>query len=138
MRRGLPYASALTSAWTSTRIGRDPSTQHSTADPGVPNARSDRNSFEDRQGAGRQPSFRRHPALRRRTGFSADHPMRVMTLALEIQDRVDNVLEHLGTGKAAVLRHMADENDLGRSSPFAANRNCVAASRTCPMLPGAD
>ena len=46
MRRALPNVLVLTSACTSTRIGREPSTQHSTAEPGVPEARSDRNSFE--------------------------------------------------------------------------------------------
>ena len=46
VRLGLPYVLVLTSACTSTRIGRDPSTQQRTAEPGVPAARSDRNSID--------------------------------------------------------------------------------------------
>ena len=44
----------LTSACTSTSSGRDPSTQHSTADPGVAVGRSARNSCEG-LGTGRSP-----------------------------------------------------------------------------------
>ena len=44
----------LTSACTSTRIGREPSTEHSTAEPGAFAGRSARNSF-DGLGTGRRP-----------------------------------------------------------------------------------
>ena len=37
--------------------------------------------------------------------------MRVMTLSLEVQHRVDNVLERFRPGKVAVLRHVADKHD---------------------------
>ena len=40
----------------------------------------------------------------------ANHAMGVMLLALEVEHRVDDMLEHLGSGQAAVLRDMADEN----------------------------
>ncbi len=36
--------------------------------------------------------------------------MRVMLLAFEVEHRVDDVLEHLRAGEAAVLRHVADED----------------------------
>ena len=35
--------------------------------------------------------------------------MRVVALSFEVQDRVDDVLQRLRTGQAAVLRHVADE-----------------------------
>ena len=35
--------------------------------------------------------------------------MRMVALALEVEHRVDDVLERLGTGEAAVLRDVADE-----------------------------
>src|SRR4030095_8040095 len=40
----------------------------------------------------------------------ANHTVRMMPLALEVQHRVDHVLEHLGAGEAAVLRDVADEH----------------------------
>src|SRR6266536_2854808 len=46
MRLALPYMLELTSACTSTRIGRDPSTEHNTAEPGAFDGRSARNIFE--------------------------------------------------------------------------------------------
>ena len=63
--------------------------------------------------------------------------MRVMLLPLEIQHRVDDVLERLRAGEAAVLGDVADQ-ERRDVLPLAANSSCVADSRTWPMLPGAD
>ena len=114
IRRALPYVLVLTSACTSTRIGREPSTQHSTAEPGVPDARSDRNSrdgFGDRREAG--AGHLEHAELAHRAEAvldRADDAMRVVPLAFEVQHRVDDVLERLRSGEAAVLRDVADED----------------------------
>src|SRR5207249_3017078 len=40
----------------------------------------------------------------------ANHAMRVMPLALEVQDRIDDMLERFGAGEAAVFRDVADED----------------------------
>ena len=48
---------------------------------------------------------RAEPVLRR-----AQQPHRGVALALEIDDRVDEVLERLGPGDRAVLGHVADED----------------------------
>ena len=34
----------------------------------------------------------------------------MMPFAFEVQDRVHDVLQHLGSGEAAILRHMTDEH----------------------------
>ena len=104
----------LTRACTSTRIGRDPSTQHSTADPGVPDARSERNNF-DGLATGRRPvsgHFENAELADRAKSIlhSADHAMRVMTLALEIQHGINDVLEHLGARQTSVLRDVTHQN----------------------------
>ena len=52
--RALPNVLLVTSACTSTSIGRDPSMQHSTADPGFPIERSARNNC-DGLGTSRSP-----------------------------------------------------------------------------------
>ena len=49
---------------------------------------------------------RPEPVLRR-----AEQPQRRVPLALEVDDRVDEVLERLGPGDRAVLRHVADQHD---------------------------
>ncbi len=103
----------LTSACTSTSSGREPSTQHSTADPGALAGRSARNSCDGfgtalQARAGHlehaQLADRAEPVLHR-----ADDTVRVVLLALEIQHRVDDVLERLGSGEVAVLGDVADE-----------------------------
>ena len=103
----------LTSACTSTRIGRDPSTEHSTAEPGAFAGRSARNSF-DGFGTGRSPRRRHLEDAELADGAEAvlhraDDAVRVMALAFEVQHRVDDVLERLRAGEAAVLRDVADE-----------------------------
>ena len=113
IRRALPYELALTSACTSTSSGRDPSMQHSTAEPGALAGRSARNSA-DGFGTPFKPAPRHlehaqladgaEPVLHR-----ADDAVRVMLLALEIEHGVDDVLERLRAGETAVLRDMADE-----------------------------
>ena len=104
----------LTSACTSTRIGREPSTQHSTAEPGALIGRSARNSLrwirhrvEARADviSNTPSSLDRAESVLHRT----DHAMRVMTLPFEVQHGVNDVLERLGTGEAAILRDVADE-----------------------------
>jgi hypothetical protein len=95
IRRALPNVLLLTSACTSTSRGRDPSMQHSTADPDVSAGRH----LEHAELADRAEAV-----LHR-----ADDAMRVMPLTLEIQHRIDDVLERLGAGKTAILRHVADE-----------------------------
>ena len=54
VRRALPNVLLLTSACTSTSSGREPSMEHSTAEPGVPAGRSARNSC-DGLGTARRP-----------------------------------------------------------------------------------
>ena len=113
IRRALPYELVLTSACTSTSSGREPSTQHSTAEPGA---------FGGPLGQEQLPTDSAPPAAR--AGHlehaeladraeavldRADDAVRVMLLALEVEDRVDDVLERLGPGEAAVLGDVADE-----------------------------
>src|SRR4029450_2462125 len=138
MRLAFPNVLALTSACTSTSNGRDPSIEQCTADPGVLAGRSERNSAEGfgtairpsrvisnsrswlaaREGCGPLcPPLAGHLArtkLARRAEpilHRAHDPMRVMPLALEIQDGVDDVLQHLRSGQAAILGHVADDED---------------------------
>src|SRR5713101_2654771 len=103
MRRDEPYVLELTSACTSTRIGREPSTEHSTADPGAFDGRSARNNF-DGLGTGRshlehaELADRAEPVLHR-----ANDAVRVMPLPFEVQHRVHDVLEGFGAREASVL-----------------------------------
>ena len=113
--RALPNVLLVTSACTSTSIGREPSMQHSTADPGLPIERSARNIC-DGFGHLAQPRARHleHAELARRAEpvlERAHDAMRVMALAFEIQHRVDDVLQRLGAGEIAVLRDVADEHN---------------------------
>ena len=103
----------LTSACTSTSIGREPSRQHNTAEPGVAVGRSARNSA-DGLGTGRRPA----PVISKTPSsligakavlHRADDAMRVMPLAFEVEHRVDDVLERLRAGEVAVLRDVADQ-----------------------------
>ena len=113
MRLAIPYDVVLASACTSTRIGREPSIEQSTAEPGVASGRSARKSAE-----GLATGFRpaaghlEHAQLADRAEAVLDRPhdtMRVMPFALEIEHGVDDVLERLGAGEAAVLGHVSDE-----------------------------
>ena len=103
----------LTSACTSTSSGRDPSTQHSTADPGAP-AAARRETAAEGLGTALSPltGHLEHAQLADRAEAVLDRAhdaVGVMLLALEIQHRVDDVLERLGPGEAAVLGDVADE-----------------------------
>ena len=88
--------------------------QQRTAEPGAPSWRSARNradGFGDglQAGAGHleDPEFadRAEAVLDR-----PNDPMRVVALPFEVQHRVHDVLEHLGTGQAAVLGDVADQH----------------------------
>ena len=113
IRRALPYVLPLTRAWTSTRIGRDPSTVQSTAEPGADSGRSERNSLDGfvtgtQAGAGHLE----HAELADRTEAILDgahDAMRVMALAFEVEHGVDDVLERLGAGEASLLRDVTDQ-----------------------------
>ena len=89
--------------------------QHSTADPGLPIDRSARNIC-DGFGTSRRP-VRRHLEHAKLAGRAepvlerAHDAMRMMALALEIQDGIDDVLERLGPGEIAVLRDVSDQHD---------------------------
>ena len=114
VRRALPNVAVLTSACTSTRIGRDPSIAHSTTEPGTPVGRSARNSA-DGFGTARSPERRHLEDAELADGAKsvlhrAHDAVRVMLLALEIEHGVDDVLEHLRPGEAAVLGDVADED----------------------------
>ncbi len=88
--------------------------QQTTAEPGVPDARSDRNSLRGirnraEASAGHledaELAHGAEPVL-----HSAHDAMRMMAFAFEVQHRVDHVLEHFGASQTAILRHVADEH----------------------------
>ena len=99
MRWALPYMLVLTSACTSTSSGREPSMQHSTADPGVAALRCGEEQLR-RVGHRAQPvaGHLEHPEFAdgaEAVLHRAHDPIGVVPLALEVQDGVDDVLEHL-------------------------------------------
>ena len=59
-------------------------------------------------------------------------------VALEIQHRVDHVLEHARAGERAFLGDVADQHDARCRSALAARVRCAAHSRTCATEPGAE
>ena len=81
-----------------------------------------------------------HADLVRRTESvldRSDNPVIVVPFALKIENRIDDVLQRLGTGDAAVFGDVADQKT-GISRLFARVRNCAATCRTWLMLPGAE
>ena len=64
--------------------------------------------------------------------------MRAVAVALELEDAVDEVLEHARPGDRAVLRHVADEDRRDARSPSRRAAAATAASRTCATEPGAE
>ena len=103
MRRGLPNEVGETRAWISTSMGRDPSTVATTADPGDPARRSERNSA-DGFGTGLQARARHLEHAQLGDGAEAvlhraHDAMVLVLLALEIEDGVHDVLEGLGAGQ---------------------------------------
>ena len=115
VRRGLPKLVGLASAWISTSSGRVPSIVTATADPGTLTIRSARNAsdglatsimplclhLEDADLGGRA-----EPVL-----HAAQQPVGVEGVALQVEHRVDDVLQHLGPGDGALLGDVADEED---------------------------
>ncbi len=103
----------LASACTSTRIGREPSTEHRTADPGValrPLGQEKRRRIGHRLEAAAGHLEHAQLADRTKAILHRPHdPMRVMALAFEVEHGVDDVLERLGSGDVAVLGHVSDE-----------------------------
>ena len=114
-RTGAASASHVgaTSACTSTSSGRAPSSTGATTDPEAPVRRSARNSAEA-SGTSVRPrsliSNRPSSSVEPKRCFSA-WSMRndVVTIAVEREHRVDDVLEHARPGEAAVLGDVADE-----------------------------
>ena len=77
---------------------------------------------------------RRAEAVLRR----AQDAVLVVAVALELEDAVDEVLEHARPGDRAVLRHVADEDAWRRPPPSRRGAAAPAASRTCATEPGAE
>ena len=65
----------------------------------------------------------------------AQHAVRVVAVALELEHAVDEVLEHARAGDRAVLRHVADEEERDAGllrRPAAAARRPRAPARPSP------
>ena len=113
-RRGIGACVGATSACTSTHSGRDPFHASAvTTEPVAPARRSARNSALGSSTAVEPVLGHLHEAelvggaeavLQR-----AQHAQRVMTVALERQHRVDDVLERARAGERAVFRDVTDE-----------------------------
>ena len=112
-RRGGTSSLCETSAWTSTSSGREPSIAARTTCP-APGGLADeaRAGVEDLD----EPALahledadlvgRAEAVLQR-----AQRAVGALALALELQDAVDEVLEHARAGQRALLGHVADEQD---------------------------
>ena len=80
-----------------------------------------------------RPRHLEHAELVRRTEAVLDRPedaMGVVAVAFELQDAVDEVLEHARAGDRAVLRHMADEE----GGDAVLLRDAQQAARSLPHL----
>ena len=121
VRRGIASAERETSAWISTSTGRLPSSVASTAEPGAPTGPLG----EERSRRVRDLGEARSPISN--TPTSLVEPKRFFTarstrsacaaVALEVEDGVDQVLEHARAGERALLRHVADQEAGARRSP---------------------
>ena len=68
----------------------------------------------------------------------AQHAQRVRAVALEVEHRVDQVLEHARAGERALLGDVADEEARDAARLGVRRRAARRDSRTCPTLPGAE
>ena len=114
VRRGRSAVAGVTSACTSARIGRRPSSDHADAGAGdrlvvpgdeQPGRVGDRDDALAGQVEAADLVDRAEPVLDR-----ADHPQPGAALALEVQHHVDEVLEHPRAGDAAVLGDVPDQH----------------------------
>ena len=137
-RRGIARSVGETSACISSSSGRVPSSAQATAAPISPAVRAAeelrRVGHAEQPGAGHLE----HAELVRRAEavlVAAQDAVLAVAVALELEDAVDEVLEHARPGDRAVLRHMPDEDSRDAGS-FATRISRAAASRTCATDPG--
>ena len=139
-RRGIARSVGATSACTSSRIGRVPSSAQATAAPGSPSTVRPKTSDGSGTPTRPAPVISKTPSSfvePKRFFDGAQHAMRAVAVALELEDAVDEMLEHARAGDRAVLRHVADE-DRRDAASFATRSSRAAASRTCATEPGAE
>ena len=113
-RRGRRRGAATTSACTSTRNGRAPSSTAATAEPGTPGRRSTRKRA-DASGTSTRPRsvISNSPSssvLPNRCFSACSSAQRVAAVAVEREHGVDDVLEHARPGERALLGDVADEH----------------------------
>ena len=112
-RLGIARSLCATSAWISRRIGRVPSSAHATAAPGSPSTVRPKTSDGSGTPTRPAPVISKTPSSfvePNRFFDGAEHPVRAVAVALELQDAVDEVLEDARAGDRAVLRHVPDED----------------------------
>ena len=113
-RRGMASSLRLTSAWTSTRKQRVPSTATWTAAPtdGAPSPRKSRDgsATPSRPGAGHLEDAELVGGAEAVLG-GAQGAEEAVPVAFELEHRVDHVLEDAGAGDRALLGDVADEDD---------------------------
>src|SRR5499427_9910392 len=122
-------------------MGRDPSMEHNTAEPAAFVGRSARNSF-DGFGTGRRPAD-----VISNTPNSLTAPKRFLTARTTRWEWWRSPSKYntvsttcssaFGPARLPSLVTWPTRN-VGMLRPLAVKRSCVAASRTWPMLPGAD
>ena len=122
-----------TSAWTSSRIGRVPSSATATAAPISPASVRPNSAERVRYADKTRGRHLEHAELVRRAEPVLRRPknaMRVVAIALELENAVDEMLEHARAGHRPVLRDVPDEH--GRDP--ASLRNAKEACRSLPDL----
>ena len=111
-RRGMARSVGETSACISSRSGRVPSMVQTTAEPGCSSSGLPK-SFEGSSTAARPGRGHLEDAelVRRAEAVldGAQDAVRAVAVALEVEDAVDEVLEHARARDGALLRHVADE-----------------------------
>ena len=112
IRRGGTSSDGLTSAWTSTSSGREPSIAARTTLPGARVASPTKRALASWTST--RPPWRISNTPASLVGAEAvlERPQRAvgpLALALELQDGVHEVLEHPRARERALLRHVADE-----------------------------
>ena len=114
VRRGMASPERDTKAWISTSTGRLPSSVASTAEPGAPAGRSARNAADGILHLD-QPAVAHLEDAHLVGGAEAvlhraQDAQRMRVVALEVEDRVDEVLEHPRAGERALLGDVADQD----------------------------
>ena len=141
VRRGTAKKDRLTSACSSTKIGRVPSMLQTTAEPGTCERPLHQKNFR-RIGDFFQAGFfhfenadlvGRAEAVFHR----AQNAETVAALAFEVKHGVDHVLEQARSGDGAVFGHVADQESR-QAGFFVSTMIAPDASLTWAMLPGAD